>query len=84
MNSADPLPLPTSLWAATATPASSFQPLVGSVRAQVAVVGGGYTGLSAALHLAERGIDVALLEASEPGWGASGPQRRPGHSRAQI
>ncbi len=38
----------------------------------VAVVGGGLTGLSAALHLASRGVDVAVLEASEPGWGASG------------
>ncbi|HEY4172870.1 MAG TPA: FAD-binding oxidoreductase [Rhodopila sp.] len=38
----------------------------------VAVVGGGFTGLSAALHLAEMGVDVTLLEAHEPGWGASG------------
>lgn len=36
------------------------------------MVGGGFTGLSAALHLAERGKDVLLLEAAEPGWGASG------------
>jgi glycine/D-amino acid oxidase-like deaminating enzyme len=38
----------------------------------VAIVGGGYTGLSTALHLAEQGVDVAVLEAREPGWGASG------------
>jgi glycine/D-amino acid oxidase-like deaminating enzyme len=38
----------------------------------VAVIGGGFTGLSTALHLAERGVDVAVLEANEPGWGASG------------
>ncbi len=38
----------------------------------VTVIGGGFTGLSTALHLAERGIDVAVLEANEPGWGASG------------
>ncbi len=46
--------------------------LRGAQRAQVAVVGGGYTGLSAALHLAEAGCDVILLEAEQPGWGASG------------
>jgi glycine/D-amino acid oxidase-like deaminating enzyme len=40
-------------------------------RAQVAVVGSGYTGLSAALALASRGIDVVVLEAESPGWGAS-------------
>ena len=38
----------------------------------MAVVGGGFTGLSAALHLAEQGAGVTLLEAGEPGWGASG------------
>jgi len=38
----------------------------------VCVVGGGYTGLSTALHLARRGVDVMLLEQSRLGWGASG------------
>lgn len=42
------------------------------ISADVVIVGGGFTGLSAALHLAERGTDVVLLEAAEPGWGASG------------
>ena len=65
-------PLPASLWAATAEPAPSLPPLRGSQRAKVAIVGGGFTGLSAALHLAERGLEPVLLEASEPGWGASG------------
>jgi glycine/D-amino acid oxidase-like deaminating enzyme len=37
-----------------------------------AVIGGGFTGLSAALHLAEAGVDVAVLEAKQIGWGASG------------
>jgi glycine/D-amino acid oxidase-like deaminating enzyme len=46
--------------------------LDGDKRVSVAVIGGGFTGLSAALHLAERGVDVAVLEANEPGWGASG------------
>ena len=36
------------------------------------MVGAGYTGLSAALHLAERGADVVVLDAAEPGWGGSG------------
>ncbi len=42
------------------------------VSCDVAIVGGGFTGLSAALHLAERGVDVVLLEAHHIGWGASG------------
>lgn len=46
--------------------------LAGSTRADVCIIGGGYTGLSSALHLAERGYDVVLLEARNPGWGASG------------
>jgi len=53
--------------AAPATPA-----LGADVRADVVVVGGGITGLSATLHLAEAGQKVVLLEAHEPGWGASG------------
>ena len=36
------------------------------------IIGGGFTGLSAALHLREAGVEVALVEAMEPGWGASG------------
>ncbi|RJS93295.1 FAD-binding oxidoreductase [Salinisphaera sp. Q1T1-3] len=46
--------------------------LAGAARADVAIVGGGVTGVSAALSLAERGYDVALLEANRIGWGASG------------
>ena len=61
-----------SLWTATAHPALATPPLVGEAAAEVAVIGGGYTGLSTALHLAERGISVTLLEAETPGWGASG------------
>lgn len=38
----------------------------------VAIVGAGFTGLSAALHLAESGVSVAVLDAETPGWGASG------------
>ena len=46
--------------------------LRGEMRTRVAVIGAGYTGLSAALHLAEKSIAVILLEAREPGWGAAG------------
>ncbi len=61
-----------SLWTATANPAPDCPPLRGREEAEVAIIGGGYTGLSAALHLAERGVSVAVLEAESPGWGASG------------
>lgn len=63
---------PASLYAETRLSAAPFAPLKGMTRADVAVVGGGYTGLSAALHLARRGYDVALLEAHRVGFGASG------------
>lgn len=65
-------PLPNSLWAATAPPAPQTAPLAAEGRTGVAVVGGGFTGLSAALHLAEAGVPVTLLEAEAIGWGASG------------
>lgn len=61
-----------SLYAATADPALRFPSLDQSTRAHVAIIGGGYTGLSAALHLAEAGVDVVLLEQRRIGWGASG------------
>lgn len=65
-------PLPRSLWAATARPPIEAPPLSGPAEADAVVIGGGFTGLSAALHLAERGLSPVLLEAAEPGWGASG------------
>lgn len=65
-------PLASSLWTATAGHVPDHPPLAGEASAEVAVVGGGFTGLSAALHLAERGTSVVLLEAEQPGWGASG------------
>lgn len=64
--------LPPSLYADTARPPPPTPPLAANRRARVAIVGGGFTGLSAALHLAEAGIEAVLLEANEPGWGASG------------
>ncbi|MEM9009788.1 MAG: FAD-binding oxidoreductase [Pseudomonadota bacterium] len=63
---------PASWYAATANPAPERPALEGARRADVCIVGGGYTGLSAALHLAEAGADVVLLEAHRVGWGASG------------
>jgi len=68
----EPPALAESLWTATAGPAPDCPTLQGEAQAEVAVVGGGFTGLSAALHLAEKGVSVALLEAETPGWGASG------------
>ena len=63
---------PASWYAATADALPEFPPLRGKERADVVVVGAGYTGLSAALHLAEAGMDVALIEAQRVGFGASG------------
>ena len=63
---------PASWYAATANPIDRFPVLSGDAKADVCVVGGGYTGLSAALHLAEAGFNVTLLEAHRVGFGASG------------
>lgn len=63
---------PPSWYAATATPHDAYPALDGDVTADVCVVGGGYTGLSAALHLAEAGRDVVLIDAQRVGFGASG------------
>ncbi len=61
-----------SLYAATANPFPDQPQLAGDEAADVVVVGGGFTGLSAALHAAEAGFSVVLLEAKRIGWGASG------------
>ena len=63
---------PSSWYVATARGLVEHQPLNGAVSADVCVVGAGYTGLSAALHLAGRGYSVVVLEAQRVGWGASG------------
>jgi len=60
------------LWELTAPPAPETAELRGSIKVDTAIVGGGYTGLSAALHLAEGGANVALLEAVEIGFGGAG------------
>ena len=63
---------PQSYYAASAIPHARHPDLEGQVEADVCVVGGGFTGVSAALHLAERGYQVVLVEAARIGWGASG------------
>lgn len=63
---------PQSWYAATANPLGRFSPLRGQTSADVCVIGAGYTGLSAALHLAQAGRKVALLDAHRVGFGASG------------
>lgn len=60
------------LWAHTALPAPELNPISGDDTAEVAVIGGGYTGLSAALHLAQAGVDTILLEADAIGSGGAG------------
>jgi len=67
-----PAPAPQGLWAATGWNPSIPTPVENDLRAEVAIIGGGFTGLSAALHLAEQGVDVVVIEAESPGWGASG------------
>jgi glycine/D-amino acid oxidase-like deaminating enzyme len=63
---------PDSLWAAVTPQGPELPELTGTQQADVIVIGAGFTGLSTALHLRESGIDVAVVEAAEPGWGASG------------
>jgi glycine/D-amino acid oxidase-like deaminating enzyme len=60
------------LWEQTAPPAPATARLTGDLTARAAIVGGGYAGVSAALHLAERGIDAVLVEAAEIGYGGAG------------
>ena len=63
---------PASYYTVSAQPLEKFPALQGEETCDVCVVGAGYTGLSTALHLAERGYDVILLEAQRLGFGASG------------
>ena len=66
-----------SWYAASANSALEFAPLKGETGTDVCVIGGGYTGLSTAIHLRQRGYSVTVLEANRVGWGASG--RNGGH-----
>jgi gamma-glutamylputrescine oxidase len=67
-----PLDYVVSYYAASAHEAPARAPLAGSVECDVCVVGAGIAGCSAALHLAEKGLSVVLLEDHRVGWGASG------------
>ncbi|GGF43727.1 oxidoreductase [Aliidongia dinghuensis] len=60
------------LWELTAPPAPDLGPLAEPQQVDVAIIGGGYTGISAALHLAEGGATVAVLEAVDVGYGGAG------------
>jgi len=66
-----------SWYAASANRQLQFPALAESTRADVCIVGGGYTGLSSAIHLRKLGYSVVVLEANRMGWGASG--RNGGH-----
>ncbi len=68
----NPPALPPSLYADTAVSPAPTPALDVDRTVSVAIIGGGFAGLSTALHLAERGTDAIVLEAREPGWGASG------------
>lgn len=61
-----------SYYAATVNHVTDFAPLQGAQETDVCVVGAGFTGISTALHLAERGYKVHVVEANKVGWGASG------------
>ncbi len=83
----------SSLWGASAIANPVEGPLQEALQAEVLIIGGGYTGLSSALHLAEKGVSVVLLEANSIGFGGSGRNaglvnagvwQNPDHVRAQL
>jgi glycine/D-amino acid oxidase-like deaminating enzyme len=63
---------PQTIWHTYPHAALPSEPLTGDASADVAILGGGYCGLSAAYHLACAGIETRVLEAGPIGWGASG------------
>jgi glycine/D-amino acid oxidase-like deaminating enzyme len=66
-----------SWYAASVNKDLNFPPREGEIEADICIVGGGYTGLSSAIHLRDKGYSVAVIEAEHVGWGASG--RNGGH-----
>ena len=67
-----PVSWPPSLWAVTAPPGPALPALEGDQLSDVVIVGAGFTGLSTAIHLRQMGVAATVIEAAEPGWGASG------------
>jgi len=67
-----PQPHTSSYYAASVVQPTDFAPLRGEHSADVCIIGAGFTGISSALHLAERGYRVHVVEANKVGWGASG------------
>ena len=63
---------PATLWHATAAALPAYPSLSGPAEADLLVIGGGFSGLSTALHAAEAGLSVILLEAHRIAWGATG------------
>ena len=63
---------PPSLWAAIAPAGPALPMLEGDQSADVVIIGAGFTGLSTAINLREAGVAATVIEAAEPGWGASG------------
>src|SRR5215831_9793745 len=61
-----------SYWASTANPAPPLSAFRGEKSVEVAIIGSGFTGLSAAYHLAKTGTESIVLDAKDAGWGASG------------
>ncbi len=63
---------PDSLWYASAEPLDTLDGLDEYIDTDVLVIGAGYTGLSAALHLTDSINDVVVIDQAQPGWGCSG------------
>jgi len=63
---------PQSVWVSSARQARAFPPLATDLQTDVAVIGGGFTGLAAAHHLVRANVPCAVIEANDIGWGASG------------
>lgn len=72
-----PMPTVSTYYADSADKQLAYPALLGDQRADICIIGAGYTGLSSALHLAERGYSVVVIEAETVGFGASG--RNGGH-----
>lgn len=63
---------PDTCWWRDAAPPAAQPQLEGDHRTEVAIIGGGFTGLNAALTLANAGVETTVIDAEQPGWGASG------------